>query len=360
MFDDRYSRRRRDLYDVLGRFRMPLIAMIMVNTFGVLGYMIIDGYPFLDAFYQTVITVSTVGFQETHPVSAKGQLFVIVLIVGGVATWSYALGVTVSVVVNDDLIGKIREALMEHRLQQFENHFIVAGFTDVSRQLARQFRRQEIPFVVIEDNPDRILNIGEEMAGDVLPLNPFLNDSYRRANVKDARGVIAAFAEDHDNITVVATAKILEEEIKRELVVITLASRNEAKAKLEKVGADVVILPHELTGQRIAALALHPPDSEQESFLDRVAFGEFLNLDIRDILIQAGCALDGVAIMDSGIRKAIGAHILGVRRRRGRRLHMMPNPEMVLHAGDHVLIMGTLAQLDQLKAFLTGDLVEEE
>lgn len=353
-------KRRKDIYDLLGQFRPPLVAMILVNTFGVLGFMVVDDYPFLDAVYQTVFTIATVGFGETHPISNPGKIFVTLLIIGGVMTWTYALGVTVSVVVNDNFMGRVREALLEYQMANYENHFIISGFTDIARQVARQFRRQEVPFVILEDNADRLTKAGEEWAPYILPLDPFLNASYRRANVQKARGVITTFAEDADNITVVATGKILEDEIRRPLLVISLASKQENKAKLMKVGADTVILPHELIGQRISALAMHPPDQEHASFLDRVAFGEFLNLDIREVKVTRGSTLDNVAIRQSTLRAVTGAHIVGIRRRLGRRLVLMPQPDTIIHAGDQVLVMGTLAQLEGLPAFLRGEREGEE
>ena len=323
-----------------------------MNTVGILGFMIIDDYPFLDAVYQTVFTLTTVGYHETHPISEAGKVFVIMLILGGVLVWSYALGVTISVLVNDDLIGKIREAIMEDRIGKYRNHFIVVGYTNVARQLVKQFRRQEIPFVLIDNDEERVESALADGVNEVLSMDPFKNASFVHANVKEARGIISTFASDPDNITVVATGKIMEEEIGRELLMITVAAHSESRAKLLKIGADVVVLPNELTGQRIAATAVHPPNSEQHSFLDRVAFGEFLNLDIREIEIPQDSTLDGVAIRDSNIRAVIGAHILGVRRYRGRRLALMPNPDIILHARDTILIMGTLAQLEGLSDFL--------
>ncbi|MBF0189033.1 MAG: two pore domain potassium channel family protein [Magnetococcales bacterium] len=88
----------------MGRFAPPIIALIIVCTIGILGLMIIDDYPFLDAIYQTIFTISTVGYQETHPLSTAGRMFVTVLIICGVSVWTYAFSVTISVVINDDLV----------------------------------------------------------------------------------------------------------------------------------------------------------------------------------------------------------------------------------------------------------------
>ncbi|MEG3640306.1 potassium channel family protein [Magnetococcus sp. PR-3] len=348
----RFEKRQHDLTDVLGRFRAPLVALIMVNTFGILGFMIIDNYPFLDAVYQTVFTLTTVGYQETHPISEGGKVFVVVLILVGVMTWTYALGTAISVMVNENVIGKFREAIMVHQVRQYQDHFIVAGYTEIGRETVRMLQRQRIPYVVLDDDPERVAMAEEDLLHELLPLNPFHNESYRKANIGESRGVITAFADDADNITAVVTGKIMEEESGHELLIITVAEHHESRAKLEKVGADVVILPHELIGQRISALALHPPDPEHTSFLDRVAFGEFLNLDIREVRINKGSVLDGVAIRDSGIRNALGANIMGIRKRGKRKLLLMPNPDIIIHFGDQILIMGTLSQLEGLQAFL--------
>ncbi|MBF0589688.1 MAG: potassium channel protein [Magnetococcales bacterium] len=322
--------------------------------------MIIDEYPFLDAVYQTVFTLTTVGYQETHPISDPGKLFVILLIFGGVMVWSYAIGVTISAVVSEDLVGKIQEAIMEHRIKNYRRHFIIVGYTDIARHVIRMLLRRGIPFVVIDDDQERLNHAEQDHVSEVLPLNPFLNDSFRRASVDKSRGIISTFPDDSDNITAVVTGKIMEEEIKRRFLMITVASHQEARTKLIKVGADVVILPNELIGQRISALALHPPSAEQSSVLDRVAFGEFNNLDIREVVIAENSTLAGVRLIDSGIRKDIGVHILGIQRRGKRRLMLMPSPEMHIHVGDKVLIMGTLPQLKLLPAYLGMEQTEEE
>ena len=349
---DRFSKRRHDLIDVVVMFRAPLISLILINTIGVLGFMIIDHYPFIDAVYQTVFTLATVGYQETHPISPIGKVFVVLLILVGVLVWTYALSVVITMVVSADLMGKIREALMEHHVKQFQDHFIIAGYTEIARQVVHNLARQGISYVVIEDNHTRLANAKEDAVTDILTLNPFLNDSYIRANIAQARGIITAFADDADNMTAVVTGKILAEEGKQRLLIISVASHQESREKLRKIGANIVILPHELVGQRISAMALHPTDQEQSSFLDRMAFGEFLDLDIQEITLLPNTVLNGVAIRDSNIRKTIGAHILGVHRRGKRRVILMPNPDMHLRVGDRILVMGTLAQLQELPAFL--------
>ncbi|MBF0448065.1 MAG: potassium channel protein [Magnetococcales bacterium] len=349
---NRFSKRHNDLSDILVRFQMPIIALILVNTIGTLGFMIIDDYPFLDAVYQTVFTLTTVGYQETHPISQEGRIFVVVLILGGVGVWSYAIAVTINVVVSHDLIGKIQESFMENRARKFSNHFIIAGYTEITRQVVRSLLRQGIPYIVIDDDPARITQADEDGIVEILSLNPFLNDSFRRANILHARGIVAAFQDDSDNITVVVTGKILEDEINRSIQIITVAGHHESREKLRKVGATTVILPNELIGQRISAMAIHPTDDGQSSFLDRVAFGEFLNLDIREVNVDKSSTLDGVSIRETNIRRDLGAHILGIQRRGNRRLMLMPNPDIHIHAGDQVLIMGTLAQLQKLPEYL--------
>ncbi|MBF0357468.1 MAG: potassium channel protein [Magnetococcales bacterium] len=322
--------------------------------------MIIDDYPFLDAVYQTVFTLTTVGYQETHPISQQGRLFVIVLILGGVGVWSYAIAVSINVVVTHDLLGKIRDTFMESRARKFKNHFIIAGYTDITRQVVRSLLRQGIPYVVLDDDTSRVNQADEDGIVEILPLNPFLNDSFRRANILQARGIVAAFHDDSDNITVVVTGKILEEEIKRPITIITVAGHQESREKLQKVGATTVILPNELIGQRISAMAIHPSGNGESSFLDRIAFGEFLNLDIRDITVKKGSTISGLTIRETNIRRDLGAHILGIQRRNQRRLILMPNPDMHIHTGDRVLIMGTLAQLHKLPKYLHPELDREQ
>jgi voltage-gated potassium channel len=342
---------RGDLYDALARLRPPLILTILLLLTGTMGYMSIDGFPFLDALYMTVISVATVGFGEVHPLSEPGRLFTMGLIVSGFSVFTYSIGVFVEVITRRDLFGLMGLKRMETRIQGLENHYIVVGYTPIAQELARVFQRRGITFVVIEAEVGRIRRMKEDAVPYFIQGDYFNNDVYRKAAVETARGIITTFKNDADNITVVVTGRIFEESTGRDLFIVSTCSDAQSKARLERVGADYVISPDSLIGNRISALAISPPHLGHESLLERVAFGETTELDVREVVVAPEASVAGRTIRDSDMRRKTGAYIVAVKRAR-QRMRINPSPEEHIQPGDTLMVIGTPRQLNRLEGFL--------
>jgi voltage-gated potassium channel len=353
LFKSSPPRVRGDLFDALARLRPPLILTILLLLVGTLGYMAIEGYPFLDAMYMTVISVATVGFGEVHPLSTGGRLFTMALIMGGFSVFTYAIGVFVEVVARRDLFGLVGLRRMETRIRALSDHYIVVGYTPIAQELARVFKRRGVTFVVIEGEANRLRQMKTDGVALYIQGDPFHNESYKRAAVETARGIITTFKSDADNITVAVTGRILEEATGRDLFIVSTCSDAESKARLERVGADYVVSPDNLIGTRIGALAIRPPTKGHVSILERVAFGEYTELDLREVVVDAQSPIAGKSIRESDLRRRTGAYIVAIKRA-GKKVHINPAPEVVMQPGDTLMVIGTPTQLAGLETHLAA------
>jgi len=348
-----------DFFDALARLRPPLILTILLLLVGTMGFMAIDGFPFVDALYMTVISVATVGFGEIHPLSNAGRIFTMGLIFGGFAVFTYSVGVFVEVITRRDMFGLFRIQTMEARIRQFTDHYIIVGYTAISQELASVFKRRGVDFVVIEAEANRLRKLKQDNIEFFIQGDYFKHESYRKAAVGQARGIITTFKNDSDNITVVVTGRIVEDATGRDLFIVSTCSDAESKARLERVGADYVISPDNLIGTRIGSLALRPPTLGARSILEQVAFGEYTELDIREVSVEAEMPITGKTIRDSDLRKRTGAYVVAIKRE-GRKVHINPSPEERIRPGDTLMVIGTPKQLDRMaetlqeKAVATG------
>lgn len=336
-----------DFFDALARLRPPLILTILLLLVGTMGFMGIDGFPFLDALYMTVISVATVGFGEVHPLSHGGRIFTMGLIFGGFAVFTYSVGVFVEVITRRDMFGLFRIQTMEARIKNLTDHYIIVGYTAIAQELATVFKRRGVDFVVIEAEANRLRKVKQDNIEFFIQGDYFKHQSYTKAAVGAAKGIITTFKNDSDNITVVVTGRIVEELSGRDLFIVSTCSDTESKARLERVGADYVISPDNLIGTRISSLAMRPPTLGTKSILEQVAFGEYTELDIREVAVEKETPIVGQSIRDSDLRNRTGAYVVAIKRE-GRKVRINPSPDERIRPGDTLMVIGTPRQLDRM------------
>lgn len=342
---------RGDLFDALARLRPPLILTILLFLTGTMGYMGIDGFPFLDALYMTVISVATVGFGEVHPLSKAGQIFTMGLIMSGFAVFTYSVGVFVEVITRRDIFGLVRIERMEARIKSLADHYIIVGYNPIAQELATLFKKRGIQFVVMENEQNRLRKAKQDGVEFFVQGEYYENEAYKRAGIETARGVITTFKNDADNITVVVTGRIFEETTGRDLFIMSTCSDLQSKARLERVGADYVIRPDSLIGHRISALAARPPHMVYESIMERVAFGEYSELDILEVPVTEETPIAGQTIRESDIRRQTGAYVVAIKRGK-KKIHINPNPDDDIRSGDTLMVIGTPTQLSRMESFM--------
>ncbi len=323
-------------------FVAALIALVLIT--GTIGFSVIDGYPRFDAFYMTLITVSTVGYAEIHPLSQAGRVFNSFLIFFGVITMFFAIGAMTQSIIELELgeyFGKRRHKRM---IDKLENHFIVCGYGRVGRNAAHELKRAGVPFVVVEREPERAERAIQ--AGMLaVTADSTRDDTLRSVGVARARGLISALATDADNLFVILSAKNLNPK----LFVATRAAEEEAEEKLRRAGADALFAPYTTAGYRLAQAVLRPHVFQ---FFDLATKGMGFDVDIEQVRVPEASEFAARSIEQMRIRHDLGVIVLGIRKSDGAML-FNPAAETVISGGDFLIVMGEPANLRTLENMMS-------
>ncbi|OLB93516.1 MAG: hypothetical protein AUI15_18640 [Actinobacteria bacterium 13_2_20CM_2_66_6] len=317
------------------RFRLPAVLLAIVIAFGVTGYTLIERWNLFDAFFMTIITISTVGYGEVHPQSVAGRAFSAVLIVVGVGTMLFGFGVFAETLAENAFGMFRRQRQMEHTLQELRDHFIVCGYGRIGTEVVVEFDDHKVKYVIIDRTEEALGRLQKEdrlyIEGDAAS-----EDILHRAGIDRARGLISAVDSDERAVYVVLAARALNPK----LYIIARAGYPESIRRLELAGADRVISPYRMAGHLMAELAVHPA---MVDVLDTLHHGES-DIGLEEVLIQPETKAIGKTLADSGLLDAQGAKLLAVRRRDGT-LHVNPSADLRLAEGDLIIALGSEQQL---------------
>jgi voltage-gated potassium channel len=324
--------------DNKNRYIKWIVALISLLLVGTLGYMIIEGWSFLDAFYMTVITVSTVGFQETHPLTAGGRVFTIFLILGGVGTAFFILTSIVQATLEGEF-GLFRRQRMEARIKRLSGHFILCGYGRVGEAIAGTLKAEGRDFVVIDHSLSSYTRAVQQGCLTIMD-DATSHDVLKRASIEKAKSLITAFGDDAYNTYAVLTAR----ELNPRLIIIGRASNDEAAKRLRQAGATHIILPEVIGGQQMARLALRPTTVQ---FIETVLSGKEGEFLVEEVYVGPDSTLIGNTIKDVEERFA-GVRILAVRDKDGR-IAINPALSTGIDAGGSLTAFGTMEQLQAVE-----------
>lgn len=324
----------------LARVLHAILILLGIIAGGTAGYMLIEGWDFVDSLYMTVITIATVGFQEVHPLSATGQVYTIVLISGGLVAAAYAFGRVIEFMIEGYLTDIWGGRAMKKKISQLTDHYIVCGFGRVGEQVAREFSRNNAPFLVLDSNPDVKKYLDAE---DVLYIQGDAADEtvLKEAGIDRAKGLVSVVDSDADNVYVTLTARAL----RPDLFIIARSNLESAAYKLKRAGANRVISPYSLGGRRIASMVLKPVVSD---FLDTVMHGEDMEFQLSEFSIGERSALKNKTVKDADIRQRSGAMVLSIYRKNGT-FETDLHGDTTIGAGDRLIVIGTREQLERLE-----------
>jgi voltage-gated potassium channel len=325
------------------KYSSPLLSvgagigiLLLVMVAGVIGYRAIEGWTFIDALYMTVITLATVGYGETHPLSPAGRIFTIALILGGVGTAFYIISSMARYVLEGELGFRIGRQRMEAKISKLQNHYVLCGFGRVGEAIAATLKEQESDFVVIDRSEEcakkardtGYLVIHDDAAGN--------DEVLKRARIDKAKALITALGEDADNTYAVLAAR----QLNPSLPIIARASSEEAQKRLHLAGASRVVAPNTIGGHRMAMLALRPQAVE---FVETVMLGRGQELLIEEIEVGDSSPLVGTSIKEMQERYP-GVVVLALKRDDGT-LIATPEPNAVVPKASSLVAFGTLEQL---------------
>jgi len=320
---------------------LAITLFLIVTAGGTLGYMLIEGWDAWDAFYMTIISVTTAGYKEVHEMSRLGQLWTAIVLVAGVSTLFYTATVVMAEVVEGGFQKRVESRRFNRMLEQLSNHFIICGYGRIGSVIADEFRRQGIPYVVIDRDPERVQKV-IELGGMAVEADASREDVLRKVGIERARGLIAAVGTDAENVYTVLTARVLQPE----LFIIARIESEDAEPKLRRAGADRVLSPYQLGGVQMAATALRPAVVD---FMRLATSSERMDLAAEQIAVAANTRFVGQSLRDANLRRDFGVIVVAIKRQAG---HMEFNPESeaTIGAGDQLVVLGHPDQLKALEA----------
>jgi voltage-gated potassium channel len=324
---------------------VSFVLTLLIISFGTVGYMAIEGWEILDAFYMTVITMGTVGYNEVHEISKTGRMFTVLLIFFGVGYFVYLAGVVVQFMVEGRMRAILGRRRLDKKIDRLNNHYIVCGYGRIGRVLCKNLQRKPLALVVIEKNRELIPVMDEDkvlyVCGDVSDEANLI-----KAGIKRAKGLVAVLATDADNVFLVLTARQLNPDIH----IVARACHVESKSKLRAAGANSVESPYEMGGVSMAQRILRPTVT---NFLDLAFAHKRKDIQMEEIPVSPSSVLTNVMLKDSGIRQRFNLIIIAIKKSDDSML-FNPSFETVFKAGDTVIAVGEETNLKKLEDILKG------
>ena len=319
-----------------------LLGLVLIGT---IGYMNIEHYTFIEALYMTVITVSTVGFEEVHNLSSVGMLFTIFLITFSIGIFGFVLTSVTRYIFDGVYKNYFKDNKVKRKIEKLENHVIICGYGRVGKQAASDLLAHHVDVIII-DNDDLEINPLRER-GDILYIqgDATMDEVMESAQIHKARALITTLPKDADNLFVVLSAKVLNKDLK----IISRASEEHSDIKLKRAGASNIIMPDRIGGQRMAKLVAQPDIVE---FLEYILIQDANQVNLEEI----SCAdmhpdFHNKKIGELGIRNVSGANIIGLKNSE-KKYTYNPSADTQLHPTDMLFVLGTQDQIASFKELL--------
>lgn len=318
-----------------------LSLLVLVFFLGVLGFKFGYDYEWIDAVYMTVITITTVGFGELHPLTASEKIFTSGLILSSIFIVGYSIKVISEYILSNNNIGNLRQKKVQKRINTLENHIVVCGFGRNGKQAVQKLQAYNYPFVVIEADEEVIERYQDEVL--FVQGNASEDEILLLAGVEKAHTLICALPSDADNLFIVLSARQMNPQLK----IISRAAQDTSYKKLKLAGANNVIMPAKIGGDHMASLVVVPDLVE---FLDNLTVsGEQDSINVEQIEFAKICS-DGKerAILDLDLRKKTGCSIIGYKSPGGEYV-VNPEPSTIISKDSKLIVIGRPNQIENLK-----------
>jgi voltage-gated potassium channel len=327
------SARRRMLY--------ALAALVALIAIGTIGFQLLEPLSLLDSLYLTVMTVATVGYGDVHPVSRAGRAFSIGFMLVSVTTVGFLLSTAIQALVQSEIVASYDQRRRTREINKLRNHFIICGAGRVGSRIIRELQRREEPFIVIEREQKQVASLIEENVL-VLVRDATLEETLRDAGVEHARALAACLPDDADNVYVVLTAR----DLNNNLHIVARAVEEQAEPKLIRAGANRVIAPIIISGQRMLQALIKPAVAD---FIDSIAADD-LDLDFEEVVVAPSSPYVGHKLKFTNIRSELDVVIVAVRRNSSGEMIFNPSGDACIESGDMLIAIGRAESLAKLKA----------
>ena len=312
--------------------------VVLITAFGTIGYMVVEGWNFLDSLYMTVITISTTGFREVHELSSRGMVFTILLTVVGVGTALIAFTTGARFILEGELRKILGRKKLERKIKELKDHYIICGYGKMGRIIARELREEGVQFVIVEKDPASL-----EEKEDVLVI---LGDATRdhtltEAGIAKACGLISVLPNDAENLFVVLSARGLNPNI----LIVARAMEEGSEQKLLRAGASKVVSPYLIGGLRMAHTVLKPTVVD---FIEFTTKSGNIGLQMQEVTVQEGSILIGRSLEACTVGDDWGVIIVAIKQATGE-TRFNPTHQSVIRAGDILIVLGEISKLKRFE-----------
>jgi len=322
--------------NIFKKLEVGLGLVLLVIITGTLGYKIIEGWSLFDSFYMTIITISTTGFKEFKPLSTSGMVLTVFLIITGVISLAYTGGRGVQLLVESQIL---RRRKMSKNLERVSNHYVVCGFGRMGSQIAEHLLENDLSFVVIENEPNNVLKLNELnylfVNGDATD-----DDALIKAGVERAKGLVAVLSTDAENVFTTLSAR----ELNQNIFIVARAIDEGTEGKLKKAGADRVVKPYELGGNRMVQLLLRPGVTD---FIEGIARKKEVDISLEQIVVCKGSKLVGLTLAESPIRSELDVIVIAIDKSSGNFVYN-PQSSAKIEVDDKLIAIGHSENLNKL------------
>jgi voltage-gated potassium channel len=318
-----------------------LLLLLAVLASGATGYHLIEGWSFFDSLYMTVITVASVGFGETHPLSNGGRTFTMAVILFGSGILIYSVSMITAMIVEGKLTDVLKRMKMNKQIDNLKEHYIVCGDSPTGRYAIDELLKTRKPFLVIETDKGKIAALA---ARGILCIDGDATTSavLQAAGIERARGLFSNLQTDAENLFVVLTAKGLNPGLR----VVSNAVDEESQHKLIKVGADRVVLPNAIGGLRMVSEMIRP---SVVTFLDLMLRAKDKTIRVEEIGLAAGSPYIGKTLGETGVLTMPDVTVVALVLREGEAYQFNPPHDTALEVGMVIIVMGVVEAIEEIR-----------
>ncbi len=345
---DQYSkshkiRRPQDLLMEYKRLQRAVTLLFCIIAFGTIGYYTVEHMSVFEAFYMTLITISTVGFSEIKPLTVYGRVITIFIISGGVTLGAYTIGMLLRMFIEGELKKSFGRRKLEKQISALEGHFIICGYGRIGKVICQELAAESIPFVVIEKDSSKLEEL-ESKKYLYINMDATTEEALIEAGIKNAKGILPAVRSDANNVFITLTAKGLQPNI----FVLSRASDEKNEAKLVRAGANRVVSPHLIGGRRMAQVLKRPTVVD---FIDIAMMESHLGLMMEEATVGPESSLIGKGLIESQLRKDFSVIIVAIKKLSDKMI-FNPMPSEQLEIGDVMVVMGKKEDLQRMTEVL--------
>lgn len=315
-----------------------LLLIVLVVAAGTTGYTLLEGWQPFESLYMTIITITTVGYREIHPLSNTGMAFTILLIICGVGTILYTLNNAARVVIEGEFKEMFGRRKLEKTIKSLKGHYIICGYGRMGKVIAKELREKGVRFIVIEKDftpsegsDDALFITGDATSDEVL----------KEAGIEKARGLISVLSTDAENLYVVLSARVLNPEMN----IVARAGEEGSEQKLLRAGADRVVSPYHIGGLRIAHSMLKPAVVD---FIEFATKSGNIDLQMEEVFVHKGSDIVDMTLDECGIGRELGIIIVAIKREGGD-MRFNPTFKTPIKAGDVLIALGEKIKLKVLE-----------